>query len=153
MPTLRLILLSLSLFLLIWVYGQIPSYLGPKGLRNRRPPSRFIRVETSEAFDGVLKEERAAVFFSSRWSIDSVKSQRTAGGTATVRGLASGLPYLGEGGQFSGLHRDRAVGGKLITHVLVGDGSVYPFSSSVSTTVFEARATINGGEEVGDFSR
>lgn len=77
----------------------------------------------------------------------------TAGGRATVRGLASGRSYLGEGGQFSSHHRDRVLGGKLITHVLTGDGAVYAFSSSPSATVFEAMATIDGGEEVGDFPR
>jgi hypothetical protein len=78
----------------------------------------------------------------------------TAGGKATVRGLASSRPYLGEGGQFSSHHRDTALEGKpLVTHVLIADGAVYPFSSSVSRQVFEAMATINGGEEVGDFPR
>jgi hypothetical protein len=78
----------------------------------------------------------------------------TAGGKATVRGLASGRPYLGEGGQFSTHHRGTARDGKpLVTHVMLGDGAVYPISSSISKTVFEAMATINSGEEAGDFPR
>lgn len=81
----------------------------------------------------------------------------TAGGRATVRELASGSSYLGEGGQFTSYHREgyRRESGPasklIVTNALLGDSSVYPFSSLVSSRVFEAMATINGGEEVGDY--
>jgi prepilin-type processing-associated H-X9-DG protein len=78
----------------------------------------------------------------------------TAGGRATVRGLAaSGLPYLGEGGQFAALHGIPKIfswSQPVRTNVLFADGSVRPFTAAVSPQVFEALATIAGGEHVGE---
>lgn len=75
MPTLRLTLLTISLFLLIRLYCLIPTYLGPEGLRDRRPPGRFMRVETAEQFEAVLKEERAVLFIACCVSIPAVRSR------------------------------------------------------------------------------
>jgi len=66
----------------------------------------------------------------------------TAGGRATVRGLDSQLPYLGSGGQIGGNHIGRAM-------VLMADGSARFIGESIQPKVFEALATIAGGEEVG----
>jgi prepilin-type processing-associated H-X9-DG protein len=67
----------------------------------------------------------------------------TAGGRPTVRGLdPSGLPFLGEGGQFGGTHRGGAM-------VAFADGSVRFLRSSVAPSTFEALATIAGGETIG----
>jgi hypothetical protein len=64
----------------------------------------------------------------------------TAGGYATVRGLAADArPYLGKGGQFTPLH--------LETNVLFADASVRSFTSALPREVFEAMATIAGGEK------
>jgi prepilin-type processing-associated H-X9-DG protein len=66
----------------------------------------------------------------------------TAGGRATVRGLATdGRPYLGREGQFGSHH----VGGG---NALFADGSVRHLATSVSLEVVEALATIAGHEEV-----
>jgi hypothetical protein len=66
----------------------------------------------------------------------------TAGGRATVRGLArERLPYLGEGGQFPAHH-----GG--VSSVLFADASVRPVAADVSPGVLEALATVAGGERV-----
>jgi hypothetical protein len=66
----------------------------------------------------------------------------TAGGVATVRGLAAdGRPYLGKGGQFTSLHR--------ATNVAFADNSVRPLTAAVSPKVLEALATVAGGEQVG----
>jgi len=76
----------------------------------------------------------------------------TAGGRATIRGLLPGdQPYLGERGQFSALHRDGYLflGSRpVVTNILFADGSARPFTVSVSPGVFEALATIAGGEQV-----
>jgi hypothetical protein len=79
----------------------------------------------------------------------------TAGGRSTVRGLAvDGAPYLGEGGQFASLHRSSAfvpLSQPRVTNVLFADASVRPLTASVSPRVFEALATIAGGEVVAPF--
>ena len=76
----------------------------------------------------------------------------TAGGKATVRGLeANDVPYFGEGGQFASHHRtghNLALSWPITTNVLFADGSVRWVTSSISPRVFEAMATIAGGEEV-----
>jgi hypothetical protein len=74
-PKVRLILLTLSLFLLIRLYCLIPTYLGPEGLRDRRPPGQFIQIETAEQFGAVLKEERAILFIACSMSIPAVRSE------------------------------------------------------------------------------
>jgi hypothetical protein len=80
----------------------------------------------------------------------------TAGGKATVRGLAPGKPYLGPGGQFGGVHRSAMsdygspVG---VTPVLFADASVRRIANTVSPSVLEALATIAGGEPVGPVGR
>jgi hypothetical protein len=68
----------------------------------------------------------------------------TAGGKATVRGLAAdGRPYLGQGGQFTSLHR--------ATNVAFADASVRPLTAAVSPRVLEALATVAGGDEASGF--
>jgi prepilin-type processing-associated H-X9-DG protein len=76
----------------------------------------------------------------------------TAGGTPTVRALdPAGGPYLGVGGQFGSNH----LFGLLrltppsATNVLFADGSVRVLTASIKPEVFEALATLRGGEEVG----
>lgn len=77
----------------------------------------------------------------------------TAAGPATVRGLdpAAG-PYLGAPGQFSSAHlySPHLFVARLpvATNVAFADGSVRSLSEAVSPTVFEALATIAGGEDV-----
>jgi prepilin-type processing-associated H-X9-DG protein len=64
----------------------------------------------------------------------------TAGGPATVRGLdPDRQPYLGADRQFGGLHRQGAM-------VLMADGSVRLIRETTEPRVFEALATIAGGE-------
>ena len=76
----------------------------------------------------------------------------TAGGRATVRGLeASGVPYLGEGGQFASHHgwgHNLALSWPIATNILFADGSGRWITASVSPHVFEALTTIAGGEKV-----
>jgi hypothetical protein len=63
-----------------------------------------------------------------------------SGGRATVRGLDPARPpYLGQGGQFG--HKGGAM-------VLYTNGAVRWVSDSVDPKVFEAMATIHGGEQV-----
>ena len=63
-----------------------------------------------------------------------------AGGSSTIRGLDSHVqPYIGRGRQFGGLHR----GG---VNVAFCDGSVRFLSETIDPKVFEALATIAGGE-------
>jgi hypothetical protein len=67
----------------------------------------------------------------------------TAGGPATARGLdPDGPPYLGADGQFGGTHR----GG---CFAAFADGSVRFLPAALDPRLFEALATIAGGEEVG----
>jgi prepilin-type processing-associated H-X9-DG protein len=64
----------------------------------------------------------------------------TSGGDATVRGLdPSRPPYIGRTGQFGGTHQ----GG---ISILFADGSVRHIRESIDPKVFEALATIAGGE-------
>lgn len=64
----------------------------------------------------------------------------TGGGRNTLRHLEPGRPpYLGVGGQFGGNHRRGA-------WVLHADGSVGFVANDVDPRVFEAMATINGGD-------
>lgn len=77
----------------------------------------------------------------------------TAGGFPTVRGLdLAGGPYLGAGGQFGSGHRSCrgwfSPMPTVITYVVYADGSVRGLTDSVSPSVFEALATIAGGEEI-----
>jgi prepilin-type processing-associated H-X9-DG protein len=66
----------------------------------------------------------------------------TAGGAATVRGLDPGRqPYVGRGRQFGGTH-----GGGVM--VALADGSVRFLDESIDPRVFEALATVAGGEPV-----
>jgi prepilin-type processing-associated H-X9-DG protein len=76
----------------------------------------------------------------------------TAGGPPTVRALdPAGGPYLGVGGQFGSNHHYGLLGLTPVsaTNVLFADGSVRVLTASISPEVFEALATIRGGEEVG----
>jgi prepilin-type processing-associated H-X9-DG protein len=66
----------------------------------------------------------------------------TAGGPATVRGLDTNRqPYIGKSRQFGGNHRGGA-------NVAFADGSVRFLSESIDPKVFEAIATIAGGEHL-----
>jgi prepilin-type processing-associated H-X9-DG protein len=68
----------------------------------------------------------------------------TAGGPATVRGLDQGRqPYLGLGRQFGGAHPGGAM-------VAFADGSVRFLPETIAPTVFEAIATIAGGEVIAE---
>ena len=62
----------------------------------------------------------------------------------------NGPPYLGPNGQFSSLHRGLwgRGDGAPITNCIFMDGSVHSSSASISPGVFEALATIAGGEKV-----
>jgi hypothetical protein len=74
----------------------------------------------------------------------------SAGGRATVRGLVSSeQPYLGDGGQFASFHRTTSFfGWTSDVHIAFADCSVRRFTANVSPQVFEALATIAGGEPV-----
>jgi Protein of unknown function (DUF1559) len=66
----------------------------------------------------------------------------TSGGWATVRGLdPARQPYLGKGRQFGGSHTGGA-------NVLCIDGSVRFIRDTVDPKVFEALATVAGGEKL-----
>jgi prepilin-type processing-associated H-X9-DG protein len=79
--------------------------------------------------------------------------QFTAGGRATVRGLAGGSPYLGAGGQFPSRHHggDSYWSRPVVTNVAFADGHARSLTDAVSPTLFEALATIAGGEDVGEW--
>jgi hypothetical protein len=65
-----------------------------------------------------------------------------APGPSTIRGLdRDRQPYVGKGRQFGGLHREGAM-------VLFADGTVRFISEKINPAVFEAMATIGGGEKV-----
>jgi hypothetical protein len=103
---------------------------------DRKPTSKDIK-------DGLSNTLMAAeVLDGGPWS---------AGGRATVRGLsADGPPYLGPHGQFASLHGGGFLrNGPAVTNALFADASVRPLTDSVSPKLFEALATIAGGEEVG----
>jgi hypothetical protein len=69
----------------------------------------------------------------------------TAGGRATVRGLATDkLPYFGDNGQFGSHHRGR-------TNVLLGDATVRFFTTSASPQVIEAMAALAGDADSARF--
>jgi hypothetical protein len=71
----------------------------------------------------------------------------TAGGFPTVRGLdPAGGPYLGQGGQFGSNHRD---GRPFVTNAAFADASVRGLTDTIRPEVFEALATVAGGEGVG----
>jgi hypothetical protein len=64
----------------------------------------------------------------------------TAGGPATVRGLdPARQPYIGQGRQFGGLHRQGVM-------VAMADGTVRFLSETINPKVFEALSTVAGGE-------
>ena len=70
----------------------------------------------------------------------------TKGGRATVRGLGPDQgPYLGRDGQFGSRHHGA------VTNVVFVDASVKFVRVEMAPGVFEALATIAGGEEVGDY--
>lgn len=72
------------------------------------------------------------------------------GGHGTARGLdVEGIDYLGEHGQFNSLHgRSWTFGRPVLTNACFADGSVRGLSSDLSVAVFEALATIAGGEQL-----
>ncbi len=77
-----------------------------------------------------------------------------AGGPSTVRGLdPDRQPYLGENCQFGGLHRSAAAQSSWFsypqdTNILFADASVRFVTPSIERGIFEAMATIAGGEQV-----
>jgi hypothetical protein len=72
------------------------------------------------------------------------------GGPATVRGIdPDARPYLGVGRTFGRIHQGaggRLIAGKPSGNVVMADGSLRCFRESVRPEVFEAAATIAGGE-------
>jgi hypothetical protein len=72
------------------------------------------------------------------------------GGHGTARGLdIEGTDYLGEHGQFNSLHGPISIfTPPSITHLCLADGSVRGVSASLCPAVFEALATIAGGEQL-----
>jgi len=66
------------------------------------------------------------------------------GGVSTIRGLTS-KPYVNGD---DGIGRGKGSGG---VHVLLGDGSVRFVSENINAEVFEALATMAGGEVIGEF--
>ncbi len=77
----------------------------------------------------------------------------TAGGYPTVRGVdPAGGPYLGSDGQFGSNHWRGdlfAFSPPYGSNVAFADGSVRCLTASIKPDVFEALATIAGGEDVG----
>ena len=68
----------------------------------------------------------------------------TAGGPSSVRGVDPATrPYIGRGHPFGGYHPGGA-------NVAMADGSIRFVKESVDPKVFEAAATIAGGEAVPD---
>ena len=65
------------------------------------------------------------------------------GGAVTIRALTT-KPYINGPDGIGGPHTG-------VIQVLLGDGSVRAISQNIDPTVFEALATIHGGEPVGDF--
>ena len=146
--------------------GELKSFLcpaNPAGLGPALPsPTSYLGVAGvgEDAAELPLSDCRAGFFgYDRKLSLKDIKDGAantmavaeavdggpwTAGGRATVRGLATGRPYLGEGGQFSAHHHG--------TNVLLADGSVRPLTALVSPQVFEALATIAGGEAIPDDS-
>jgi prepilin-type processing-associated H-X9-DG protein len=75
----------------------------------------------------------------------------SAGGRATIRGVEpDGAPYLGEGGQFTSFHWGGgfSCSQPIVTNVAFVDGSVRGLTAAIAPEVFEALATIAGGEAV-----
>ena len=74
-------------------------------------------------------------------------------GFATVRGLEpAGPAYLGRNGQFGSLHYEStgAFSSRHLTQVVFADASVRPLPETLEPRVFEALATLAGGEKVPD---
>jgi hypothetical protein len=72
-------------------------------------------------------------------------------GPGTVRGLdPDQKPYIGQGGQFGGLHRGDSRWGSapLIANAAFLDASVRMLRETTQPHVMEALATIAGGEQV-----
>lgn len=105
-------------------------------------------------YDRVLSDKDISDGLSTTMAVAEVTDARpwTAGGPATVHGVVPGArPYLGEGGQFSSFHRGGGVLAwrrPVVTHVIFADGSVRGLTPSISPQVFEAMATVAGGDKV-----
>jgi hypothetical protein len=77
----------------------------------------------------------------------------TAGGPATVRPLEPDRqPYLGPSRSFASPHRDTGWFTRQYSNVLMADGTARMISASIAPEVFEALATIAGGEDVDPFT-
>ena len=155
------------------VIGEVRYFLCPANPARNDPllPCRTHYVGVAgigkDAASLPLSDSRAGVFgYDRKTSLRDIKDGHsttmmmvealdggpwTAGGRATVRGLEADVPYLGEGGQFSSLHRGGSFAWSppISTNVLFVDGSVRALTTSVSSEVFEALATIAGGEVIG----
>jgi hypothetical protein len=156
------------------LYGDVEVFLCPARSHTTAPDSACstdyvgITGVGAEAAELPLSDQRAGFFGYNRrirlWDIkDGIAHTMavtevldggpwTAGGYATVRGLvADGRPYLGKGGQFTSLHGNSQIfAWSTATNVLFADASVRPFTSALSPEVFEAMATIAGGEKVAE---
>jgi prepilin-type processing-associated H-X9-DG protein len=78
--------------------------------------------------------------------IEAIDGGPWTAGHATLRGVVpDGAPYFGEDGQFPSLHR-RRWSKKPAMNVLFLDGSVRLLDSTTPNQVFEAHATIAGGD-------
>jgi prepilin-type processing-associated H-X9-DG protein len=74
----------------------------------------------------------------------------TAGGFPTVRGFAiNGMPYFGKDAQFCAFHQKSVFSsGPKATNIMFADGSVRSFAETIDPRIFEAMATIAGGESI-----
>jgi len=111
------------------------------------PHWRGLGVRRADIKDGLTK---TMMVVETTWE----NGPWAAGGPSTVRGLdPDRQPYLGAGNQFGGLHR-RGSGlfwftDHSVTNVLFTDASVRSITDSLDPRLFEALATIAGGEDVG----
>jgi hypothetical protein len=154
------------------VVGNIPLFFCPaNGVRNGPSlpcPTHFIGIAGfgPDAAELPLTDRRCGIFgYDRRVSMQDFKDGTsttlalsevldggpwTAGGRATVRGLVVGeQPYLGEGGQFTSTHRTAFfLGTRPDVNVAFADCSVRRLTATMSPQIFEALATIAGGEPV-----
>jgi hypothetical protein len=128
---------------------QLTHYLGVSGigqdaaaLRLDYPGIGIFGYDRSTRLEDI-KDERATTLMVMETTQDN--GPWLAGGTPTVRGLDPNRPpYLGEGGQFGSHHRRGS-------HAVFVDASVRFLPDSLDPKIFEAMATIAGGEKVSPF--
>ena len=158
----------------VQVIGDVKAFLCPSNPARNGPllpcPTHYVGVSGvgPNAASLPLSSERAGLFgYDRKASIADIKDGQSttmalaevtdggpwsAGGRATIRGVEpDGAPYLGGGGQFASFHQN---GGSfswsqpIITNVAFVDGSVRALTNAIAPEVFEALATIAGGEAV-----